>query len=522
MKNLKVIAAGVFGVVLFSAPFVFADTTYTASIDSLTPSATVLAKSMVKFHITTSGFIAQSYILNDSFGKGSTANTSNIDPAGKFAWNPVVSDVGTHTFTIIANDYSGNTATVSQTITVSPPPSITITSVLPGAQIMPGTKYSFSVAQTGFTNPTYIVGDSFSGSTVGNVTINSSGNFSWTPSTSDNGEHTITVYASDSSGQSNTANVFVRVGAGPTLTAQSISPGTNIVPGQALTLTVSPTNYTPSGFSVTDSFPGSSISNTNINTSGQFSWMPGGDQVGKHVLTFQGIVGAFGQSATTSITVNVFGSGGVPAETTTSTPAPSATPSDSALSALQAQLALLNSRIAAQSAVTPSSSTAPASAFGSFTAYLYQGMDSDEVTHLQTVLKQQELFSGDINGHFGPLTVAAVKKFQEAHGLTQLGVVGPSTRAALNALDSGAVAGASTDTSTSSDKYVFENFIALGQRGTDVTELQKRLISLGLLMGDATEYFGTMTEAAVKAFQNAHGLDTKGYVGIGTRAALNK
>lgn len=69
-------------------------------------------------------------------------------------------------------------------------------------------------------------------------------------------------------------------------------------------------------------------------------------------------------------------------------------------------------------------------------ADLKQGMTNDEVKALQEILATDPtLFSSaNITGHFGPLTAAAVKKFQKAHGLEQVGVVGPKTKAVLNAL----------------------------------------------------------------------------------------
>jgi peptidoglycan hydrolase-like protein with peptidoglycan-binding domain len=56
----------------------------------------------------------------------------------------------------------------------------------------------------------------------------------------------------------------------------------------------------------------------------------------------------------------------------------------------------------------------------------------------------------------------------------------------------------------------------------DVTELQKILIADGYLVIPApTGYFGSLTQAAVKQYQAAHGIQTTGYVGPLTRGALN-
>ena len=75
-------------------------------------------------------------------------------------------------------------------------------------------------------------------------------------------------------------------------------------------------------------------------------------------------------------------------------------------------------------------SSAPTSSV--FSRYLSYGINGDDVLQLQKILVSEKFLSATPNGHFGPATVAAVKKFQKANGLSQLGVVGPSTRAILN------------------------------------------------------------------------------------------
>lgn len=71
-----------------------------------------------------------------------------------------------------------------------------------------------------------------------------------------------------------------------------------------------------------------------------------------------------------------------------------------------------------------------------FTKSLVRGTEGDEVKQLQEVLsKDPEIYpEGKVTGFFGPATEAAVKRFQEKHGIESLGTIGPKTRAKLNQL----------------------------------------------------------------------------------------
>lgn len=69
-----------------------------------------------------------------------------------------------------------------------------------------------------------------------------------------------------------------------------------------------------------------------------------------------------------------------------------------------------------------------------FAAYTSYGSRSDEVVQIQTLLKAAGYFTyPTATGYFGPYTLAAVKAFQTANGITATGYVGPLTVAALNA-----------------------------------------------------------------------------------------
>lgn len=69
--------------------------------------------------------------------------------------------------------------------------------------------------------------------------------------------------------------------------------------------------------------------------------------------------------------------------------------------------------------------------------------------------------------------------------------------------------------------HMFNVPLRRGSRGSDVTELQRRLSESGHFTGPITGYFGKLTFAAVKKFQLTHKIDPIGLVGPKTRGALN-
>ncbi|MGF1567192.1 MAG: peptidoglycan-binding protein [Nodosilinea sp.] len=62
---------------------------------------------------------------------------------------------------------------------------------------------------------------------------------------------------------------------------------------------------------------------------------------------------------------------------------------------------------------------------------LQAGATGPEVAQLQATLAQLELYSGTIDGIYGPATVQAIQAFQQQQGLVADGTIGPQTRQAL-------------------------------------------------------------------------------------------
>lgn len=104
--------------------------------------------------------------------------------------------------------------------------------------------------------------------------------------------------------------------------------------------------------------------------------------------------------------------------------------------------------------------------------------------------------------YYGYGTEYALQLFQRKHNLQVDGIVGDVTLQKLY-----------------SDEAM-QYTVKQGDRGTDVASLQKRLQALKYLKAGSTGYFGTDTEAAVKAFQKRNGLYADGNVGEQTREAL--
>lgn len=469
-------------------PFAFAYASVSISIQSLTPSTTIQVGTTLSFIVSTSDFSSPSYVVSDSLS-GSSVSNSNIDSNGNFSWTPASSDVGSHDITVTVSDSSGNTAATDEKIIVNAAASsdqtttssgsgLTIVNLSPSTTVSVGIPLIFTAQASNLSSPVYSVSDLFGGSTISNLNINSSsGFFNWTPSSNQIGTHQISVYATDSSGNryGETLQITVVDAVSSSLSISSISPDTTVAPGTNLTFQVVSPGFTSPSYSISDNYSGTTITASNIDSSGYFSWTPTTNETGIHYLSIV-VRNAYGDVASTGLNITV------------SAPTQNQT----------------------QTTQTVQSTGTLASSY-TFTTYLYPGLTSSEVTKLQTFLSQKGFFSGSATGFYGALTKAAVISFQKAHGLDQIGVVGPATRAALNAL-----------ANVVSDGYKFYNYLTVGSTGQGVTELQNRLTIEGVYTGPITSRYGALTETAVEKYQGLHGIQQLGVVGPATRAMLNK
>jgi peptidoglycan hydrolase-like protein with peptidoglycan-binding domain len=130
-----------------------------------------------------------------------------------------------------------------------------------------------------------------------------------------------------------------------------------------------------------------------------------------------------------------------------------------------------------------------------------------------------------VDGSIGPLSIAAIKAFQNANGLSVDGIAGPQTKAALQAaIGSMAATGQAIGLHPAVLSAITQPIsLNLTSGVTVITskDVQHALNMLGaspILVEDGK--IGPLSIAAIKAFQISHGLTADGIAGPQTKAAL--
>ncbi|MFC7221176.1 peptidoglycan-binding protein [Streptomyces polyrhachis] len=134
---------------------------------------------------------------------------------------------------------------------------------------------------------------------------------------------------------------------------------------------------------------------------------------------------------------------------------------------------------------------------------LKPGDNSDKVRELQARLVQAKRLKAVPNGNYGPATKGAVSEYQSAQGLKVTGIVDETTWTKLLS---------QTKTPTQEELHPKKQLIGQGDNSDKVRELQARLKQLGHFKEKPTGYYGPVTQTAVKAYQQAVGIEATGTV----------
>ena len=154
----------------------------------------------------------------------------------------------------------------------------------------------------------------------------------------------------------------------------------------------------------------------------------------------------------------------------------------------------------AGSSVEPTSTPVPIESADGYTT-LQEGDSGETVRALQTKLKELGFFTGTPLGNYKSLTVAAVRAYQAKNGLTVDGVASPALQ---KRIFEEAVPGVSPTPAQENETLEY------GSTGEAVKAIQRKLKELGFFGGSIGGNYLAQTEAAVKAFQSAHGLTADG------------
>lgn len=182
--------------------------------------------------------------------------------------------------------------------------------------------------------------------------------------------------------------------------------------------------------------------------------------------------------------------------------------------------------------VKPSSKPKPKPSGGGAwtTQVLRTGSKGSAVRELQNLLVANNFYpninasNNGVDGHFGPNTQDAVRRFQMMNGLSIDGIAGPATKRKLT----GGSASSIKPSSKPASKKWTGRTLRPGDKGQEVRDLQNMLVkknfypNIKAKNNSVDGHYGPNTQDAVKRFQLMNGLTRDGLAGQATYRALNK
>ena len=163
----------------------------------------------------------------------------------------------------------------------------------------------------------------------------------------------------------------------------------------------------------------------------------------------------------------------------------------------------------------PTSTPAPVEISKENVVTIRLGTQGDAVSRLQQRLTALGYYQATVDGVCKADDVAAIRAFQRLNSLTVDGVAGYLTQVRLYAesavLYTGGVAAGTVSAYST---------LRMGMTGSEVRQMQERLIALGYLEGKADGVYGSSTANAVIAFQRTNGLAKDGVAGPKTLQAI--
>ena len=231
---------------------------------------------------------------------GTVPSGAAITSAGVFTWTPTESQVGSHDITVQVTDGS-LTDSETLTVTVRDVNVAPVLNTIDDQTVNEFVELTFTATASDDDSLTF----SFDGTFPSGAAITDDGNFTWTPTELQDGDHTITVQVTDGSlTDSETLTVTVNeVNVAPVLNAIG-DKGTSELVELTFTATASDTDVVDNVVNtLTFSFDGTVPSGAAITSAGVFTWTPTESQVGSHDITVQVTDGSLTDSETLTVTV---------------------------------------------------------------------------------------------------------------------------------------------------------------------------------------------------------------------------